>query len=232
MASSSESEDDEENDPCIMVDRNLWSTQLGQLNEVCDFRAGLDDERMSNIPHKVVSSILQLPSSDGVLGGNEFMTFNTTSNQAGETHEPLKQNLQPMFELHSKDDVEANVLAIYRQEKEKLIKYFDSLSCLLSLTLELWSSNAKMMTYCCLTVHFIDDRWQLKKKILAFRNLRYNYDMGTVHEFIKSVLAEWRINKNVRFILLDITPPKEHMIGELRIMPKFSVSLFKMDFLR
>ncbi|KAJ6756586.1 BED FINGER-RELATED [Salix purpurea] len=126
------------------------------------------------------------------------------------------KNLQPMFELHSKDDVEANVLAICRQEKEKLIKYFDSLSCLLSLTLELWSSNDKMMTYCCLTVHFIDDEWQLKKKILAFRNLRYNYDMGTVHEFIKSVLADWRINKNVHFILLDITPPKEHMIGELR----------------
>ncbi|KAJ6749551.1 hypothetical protein OIU85_000213 [Salix viminalis] len=133
-----------------------------------------------------------------------------------ECFEIFVKNLQPMFELHSKDDVEANVLAICRQEKEKLIKYFDSLSCLLSLTLELWSSNDRMMIYCCLTVHFIDDGWQLKKKILAFRKLRYNYDMGTVHEFIKSVLAEWRINKNVRFILLDITPPKEHMIGELR----------------
>ncbi|KAJ6756577.1 ZINC FINGER BED DOMAIN-CONTAINING PROTEIN RICESLEEPER 1-LIKE ISOFORM X1 [Salix purpurea] len=133
-----------------------------------------------------------------------------------ECFEIFVKNLQPMFELHSKDDVEANVLAICRQEKEKLIKYFDSLSCLLSLTLELWSSNDRMMIYCCLTVYFIDDGWQLKKKILAFRNLRYNYDIGTVHEFIKSVLAEWRINKNVRFILLDITPSKEHMIGELR----------------
>ncbi|KAF9664490.1 hypothetical protein SADUNF_Sadunf16G0024200 [Salix dunnii] len=91
-----------------------------------------------------------------------------------------------------------------------------TISRLLSLTLELRSSNEKMLTYCCLTVHFIDDGWQLKKKILAFRNLRYNYDMRIVHEFIKSVLVEWRINKNVRFILLDITPPKKHMIGELR----------------
>ncbi|KAJ6304349.1 hypothetical protein OIU77_018087 [Salix suchowensis] len=133
-----------------------------------------------------------------------------------EFFEIFVKNLQPMFALQSKVDVEANVLAICRQEKEKLIEYFDSLSCLMSLSLELWSSNDKMMTYCCLTVHFIDDGWQLKKKILAFRNLQYNYDTGTVHEFIKSVLAEWRINKNVHFILLDITPPKEHMIGELR----------------
>ncbi|KAJ6749549.1 hypothetical protein OIU85_000211 [Salix viminalis] len=132
-----------------------------------------------------------------------------------EFFEIFVKNLQPKFELQSKVNVEANVLAIFRKEKEKLIKYFESLSCLLSLTLELWSSNEKMMT-CCMTVHFIDDGWQLKKKILAFRNLQYNYDMGTVHEFIKSVLAEWRINKKVHVILLDITPPKEHMIGELR----------------
>ena len=117
------------------------------------------------------------------------------------------KNLQPMFELHSKDDVEANVLAICIQENGKLIKYFDSLSCLLSLTLELRSSNEKMLTNCCLTVHFIDNGWQLKK-ILTFKNLQYNCDMGTIHEFIKNVLVEWRINENVRFILLDITPPK------------------------
>ncbi|KAJ6864189.1 hypothetical protein NC651_034889 [Populus alba x Populus x berolinensis] len=121
-----------------------------------------------------------------------------------------------MVQLYSKDVVEADVLAICRQEKEKLINFFDKLSCLFSLTLELWLSNDKMMTYCCFTVHFIDDGWQLKKKILAFRNLRYNYDMGTVHEVFKSVLAEWSINKNVRFIFLDMTPPKDHMIGELR----------------
>ena len=127
-----------------------------------------------------------------------------------------KTYLQPLFELHSKDEVTDDVLTIYRREKEKLIKYFDKLSCLLSLSIELWSSNDKMMTYCCFTVHFIDDGWQLKKKILAFRNLRYNYDMGTVHEVFKSVLTEWSINKNVRFIFLDITPPKDHMIGELR----------------
>ncbi|KAB5519243.1 hypothetical protein DKX38_023562 [Salix brachista] len=272
---------------------------VGELNEASGFRVRLDGERMSNIPHEAVSNILQLPSSDGVLGGNEFMTFNTTSNQAGETHEPLEQDVQEQyaiaapslnyenaslivdgglqstnkrrkisslwdkfdkhwgengevgatfkhckkmyraeskrgtsnlhkhlrkclpsredeaeqqplifetagsstsviqrnsvinqersrldietmiinhgypldmvqheFELHSKNDVEANDLALFRQEKEKLIKYFDSLSCLLSLTLELWSSNDKMLTYCCLTVHFIDDGWQLKKKIL------------------------------------------------------------------
>jgi len=133
-----------------------------------------------------------------------------------EFFEIFVKNLQTVFKLYSKDEVTDDVLTIYRREKEKLINCFDKLSCLFSLSIELWSSNDKMMTYCCFTVHFIDDGWQLKKKILAFRNLQYNYDMGTVHEVFKSVLTEWSINKNVRFLFLDITPPNDHMIGELR----------------
>jgi hypothetical protein len=135
-----------------------------------------------------------------------------------EFFEIFVKNLQPVFELHSKDEVKDDVLTICRREKEKLINCFDKLSCLFSLSIELWSSNDKMMTYCCFTVHFIDDGWQLKKKILAFRNLRYNYDVGTAHEVFKSVLTEWSVNKNVRFIFLDITPPKDHTIEELRSM--------------
>ncbi|KAJ6749555.1 hypothetical protein OIU85_000217 [Salix viminalis] len=186
-------QDEAEQNPLVLVETGGSSTSVIQRNSVINQeRSRLDIEKMI-INHGYPLDIVQ----------HEFF-------------EIFVKNLQPMFELQSKVDVEANVLAICRQEKEKLIKYFDSLSCLLSLTLELWSSNDKMMTYCCLTVHFIDDGWQLKKTILAFRNIRYNYDMGTVHEFIKSVLADWRINKNVHFILLDITPPKEHMIGELR----------------
>ncbi|KAJ6749557.1 hypothetical protein OIU85_000219 [Salix viminalis] len=187
-----------------------WKVWVREQNEASGFGVRLDDEKMSNIPYEVVSNILQLPSSDG-----------------GSSTSVIQRNY-PIFEFHSKDDVEANVLAICRQEKEKLIKYFDSISCLLSLTLELWSSNDKMMTYCCLTLHFIDDGWHLKKKILAFRNIRYNYDRGTVLEFIKSVLAEWRINKNnknVHFIILDITSPKEHMFRELRSKVSYKAPL-------
>ncbi|KAJ6864190.1 hypothetical protein NC651_034890 [Populus alba x Populus x berolinensis] len=133
-----------------------------------------------------------------------------------EFFEIFVKNLQPVLKLYSEDEVTDDVLSICRREKEKLINFFDNLSCLFSLSIELWSSTDKMMTYCCFTMHFIDDGWQLKKKILAFRNLRYNYDMGTVHEIFKSMLTEWSINKNVRFIFLDITPPEDHMIGELR----------------
>jgi hypothetical protein len=133
-----------------------------------------------------------------------------------EFFETFVKNLQPMFQLHSKDMVEADVLAIYRQEKEKLIRCFNNLSCLFCLTIELLSSDDRKMTYCCLTLHFIDDEWKQKKKILAFRNLQGNYDAETIQEIIRSVLIEWGIGKNLNFIWLNIAPPNDQMIGELK----------------
>ncbi|KAG5252620.1 zinc finger BED domain-containing protein [Salix suchowensis] len=126
------------------------------------------------------------------------------------------ENLQPMFKLHSKDMVEADVLVVYRQEKEKLIKCFDNLSCLFCLTVELLSSDDRNMTYCCLTLHFIDNEWEQKKKILAFRNLQGDYDADTIQEIIKSVIIEWSIGKNLHFIWLNIAPLNDQMNGELK----------------
>jgi hypothetical protein len=71
----------------------LWKVWVRELNEASGSEVRLDDERMSNIPHEDVSRVFQLPSSDGVLEGNEFMTLNPTSNQAEETREPLGQVL-------------------------------------------------------------------------------------------------------------------------------------------
>jgi hypothetical protein len=71
----------------------LWKVWVRELNEASGSEVRLDDERMPNIPQEAVSRVFQLPSSDGVLEGNGFMTVNPTSNQAEETREPLEQVL-------------------------------------------------------------------------------------------------------------------------------------------
>jgi len=71
----------------------LWKVWVRELNEASGSEVRLDDERMPSIPHEAVSRVFQLPSSDGVVEGNGFMTVNPTSNQAEETREPLEQVL-------------------------------------------------------------------------------------------------------------------------------------------
>ncbi|XP_034887223.1 uncharacterized protein [Populus alba] len=120
-------------------------------------------------------------------------------------------DLQPKFQLCSQDSVQADALSIYRQEKEKLVKYLDNLSSLFSLTIDLQSHGDNKMS-CCLTMHFIDDGWRMNKKILAFRSIEQDY----MNEAVKDVLVEWNIIKKVHFMLAEIAPPNSQMTREFR----------------
>ncbi|KAJ6859936.1 hypothetical protein NC651_036302 [Populus alba x Populus x berolinensis] len=120
-------------------------------------------------------------------------------------------DLQPQFQLCSQDTVQADALSIYRQEKEKLVKYLDNLSSLFSITIDLQSYGDNKMT-CCLTMHFIDDGWRMNKKILAFRSIEHDY----MNEAVKDVLVEWNIKKKVRFMFAEIAPPNSQMTREVR----------------
>eukprot|EP00258_Populus_trichocarpa_P015711 XP_006372791.2 zinc finger BED domain-containing protein DAYSLEEPER isoform X1 [Populus trichocarpa] len=120
-------------------------------------------------------------------------------------------DLQPKFQLCSQDTVQADALSIYRQEKEKLMKYIDNLSSLFSITIDLQSYGDNKMS-CCLTMHFIDDGWRMNKKILAFRSMEHDY----MNEAVKDVLVEWNIIKKVHFMFAEIAPPNSQMTREFR----------------
>nr|XP_034887266.1 zinc finger BED domain-containing protein RICESLEEPER 1-like [Populus alba] len=120
-------------------------------------------------------------------------------------------NLQPKFQLCSQDIVQADALSIYRQEREKLMKYLDNLSSLFSLAIDLQSHGDNKMS-CCLTMHFIDDGWRMNKKILAFRSIEHDY----MNEAVKNVLVEWNIIKKVQFMFAEIAPPNSQMTREFR----------------
>nr|XP_034887265.1 uncharacterized protein LOC118027876 [Populus alba] len=120
-------------------------------------------------------------------------------------------DLQPKFQLCSQDSVQADALSIYRQEKEKLMKYLDNLSSLFSMTVDLRSYGDNKMS-CCLTMHFIDDGWRMNKKILAFRRIEHDY----MNEAVKDVLVEWNIIKKVQFMFAEIAPPNSQMTREFR----------------
>ncbi|XP_034898864.1 zinc finger BED domain-containing protein RICESLEEPER 2 isoform X2 [Populus alba] len=179
--------------PSPFVDRsNLMSSMIGSNCMFNQERSRMDIARMV-IKHGYPLNIVE----------HEFF-------------EIFVSNLQPMFEFYSQDTVEVDVLAVYKEEKEKLSKSLDNLSRLFSLTIDLQSYEDKKVTYCCLTLHFIDDGWEQKKKILAFKKLAYNCYTGNLYEVIRIVLREWNIDKNVQFISTKLIPPNEQVVGELK----------------
>ncbi|GKV39205.1 hypothetical protein SLEP1_g47012 [Rubroshorea leprosula] len=120
-------------------------------------------------------------------GNNQIAQYHVTDIQV-----PYKQ---PKFEFQSEKDLEPHIIHVYNEEKHKLCGYFDELSCRFNLTINLWKDNAKGMVNCCLTTHFIDDSWELKKVVLAFK--RFENDFGAISwsKVNEMVLSDWNINK-------------------------------------
>lgn len=73
------------------------------------------------------------------------------------------QDLQPLFKLRW--TVARNFLQIYEEELYKLKDVLKNQT--VSITNDTWTS-IQNINYSCLTVHWVDETWVLRKKILNF----------------------------------------------------------------
>ncbi|XP_022761577.1 uncharacterized protein LOC111307719 isoform X3 [Durio zibethinus] len=126
------------------------------------------------------------------------------------------KNLQPMFEFQSQAIILSDIHRIYEVEKEKLKQYLDQLACNFSLTISMWKDNPRKIAYCCLIAHFIDDGWELKAKIIAFKILEHSYDTGTLIGIIRSSILEWNMSKKVCSITVDNSSLKDDLVQQIK----------------
>ena len=124
------------------------------------------------------------------------------------------ENLQPRFKLPSRDTLKAGILLVYGEEKEKLRKYFEMLSCRFHLILNFLTCHDKKNRYCCFTLQFSEDGLKLKKKILALKSLE-NCTGETLCEMVKVLLLEWKINKKLCSITVEHSSSNEKMVHNL-----------------
>ncbi|KAL5820396.1 hypothetical protein ACOSQ3_022278 [Xanthoceras sorbifolium] len=82
------------------------------------------------------------------------------------------------------------LMDVYNQDKEKLCKYFQRLSCRFSLTINQVQNEDNIY----LMVHFIDDDWNLKELIIGLKLIEDNQDFK---KYLKNVLLEWGIHNNI-----------------------------------
>ncbi|PIA44017.1 hypothetical protein AQUCO_01800228v1 [Aquilegia coerulea] len=67
-------------------------------------------------------------------------------------------NLRPLLNLVTKNTIKSHILSVYKEEREKLYKFFDEFSGRVSFTTDLWTSETRD-AYLCLTAHFKDTDW-------------------------------------------------------------------------
>ena len=110
----------------------------------------------------------------------------------GEGFKHYMRVVQPKWlKLSSRLTVARDCMSLYTNEKKVLKSALKGQR--ICLTTDTWTS-IQNLNYMCLTGHFIDNDWKLKKKILNFC-LVPNHKGDTLGKMVEQCLLEWGIDK-------------------------------------
>lgn len=125
------------------------------------------------------------------------------------------KNLQPLFELVTSNRVEADCVEIYAKEKQKVYEVFDKLPGKINLSTDLWAASEEA-AYLCLTAHYIDEAWELKKKVLNFFMVDPSHTEEMHSEVIMTCLMEWDIDRKLFSMTSDSCSANDNIVNRIR----------------
>jgi len=122
---------------------------------------------------------------------------------------------QPSFNVVGRQTVRADCLILYEEEKLQLHQKITKLKSHVSLTADLWSSNQNL-GYLGVTAHYIDEEFELHKKIIAFKQISFPHNLFVVQDGITACLMEWDLVDRVFTVTLDNANMNKRAIRDLR----------------
>ncbi|KAH0670555.1 hypothetical protein KY290_025971 [Solanum tuberosum] len=129
----------------------------------------------------------------------------------GEGFKKLMAKAFPNFEVPSRVTVARHCLRIYQEEKEKLKELIKNQR--ICLTSDTWTS-IQNYTYMVVTAHWIDDQWNLQKRILNFFQTP-DHKGETIAKGIEDCLLGWGI-ENLFTVTLDNATSNDAAIKSLK----------------
>lgn len=112
------------------------------------------------------------------------------------------QSLNPTFELVSRTTVRLDCLDMFGQERIKLREVLQKLNSRVSFTADMWTSR-QVVSYMCITCHFVDEKWKLQKKVIWFSEAETPHDGINLFNIMLECMQGWGLQKKVFSITLD-----------------------------
>jgi hypothetical protein len=124
------------------------------------------------------------------------------------------KSLRSSFSFKSRVTTRKLVIEMHLEEKQKLYREFSAVSSRFSATMDMWTS-CQNLGYMCITVHWIDDDWQMQKRIVKFMHVKGNHSGKKLgNEFCKS-LMHWNLEKKVFSLTLDNASSNDKCVEEV-----------------
>lgn len=111
--------------------------------------------------------------------------------------------------------IQGECVAIYLREKQNLLNLFSGIPGRVSLTLDLGISNFNI-GYAFVTGHFIDDEWNLHRRVLNVVMLPFPDSDYAFNQAVVSCISDWNLESRLFTLTLDQSFSNETMVGNLR----------------
>ncbi|GJX71223.1 zinc finger BED domain-containing protein RICESLEEPER 2-like protein [Tanacetum coccineum] len=186
--------------------KNGTSTLASHLTNVCRtsplYKKNIDSKKQATLGFK--------PISEGDITGGSLATHSFSQERCrkalarlcikdnqpfsivdNEGFQDYSWEMNPLFKMPSRWTVARDCLKIYKEEEKKLKGLLKDQT--VSLTTDTWSS-VQNVNYMCLTAHWVDDDWVLRKKILNFCPIA-NHRGDTIGKMVYQCLQKWGIER-------------------------------------
>ncbi|XP_066163515.1 zinc finger BED domain-containing protein RICESLEEPER 1-like [Oryza sativa Japonica Group] len=126
----------------------------------------------------------------------------------------------PRFKSVSSQTTTRDLRKFYKQGRDTLKELFNTCTFSVSITSDIWSGKAKE-DYISVVAHFVDDNWEIQKRIIALKLIDVAHTADNIAERISMVVQEFDLTNKIFAITLDNAAANSRAMEILQ--PVFSV---------
>ncbi|CAH9103098.1 unnamed protein product, partial [Cuscuta epithymum] len=125
-------------------------------------------------------------------------------------------SLNPQFRNYSRKTVKKEIIRLYNAEKERLQNFFANFDGRVTICSDIWEDDFHHLYYLGLTAHYIDEDWNMHKRVLAFREFNDRHTAEHIYILIERILIEYNLIDKVFAIGFDNATNNTAAIPRLR----------------
>ena len=109
----------------------------------------------------------------------------------------IKMDCELMYKRFHHKKIIKEIARQYTERKNQLIAQFALATYKVSITSDIWTAGKHGLGYSCITGHYIDQSWNLQKRVLSFRVLESPHTAQIIYQSIINVLEEYNLKRDL-----------------------------------
>lgn len=127
----------------------------------------------------------------------------------------MLEYLKTDITVHSRRTFMRRLEELYDERKDKLKKELHKFTSKFSLTCDVWTSK-NQLSFFGFTIHYIDDKWKMQQRLLAFKYLTGEHDGVSLAKAMMEVLEDFGIADRLLGVTADNASNNSTMLAKIQ----------------